>query len=264
MNFTKYFKKNDVVDSVLDNFKTKTTNPFFGTLIIVWLFHNWKLVYTVFNFDEKTKLDKKVEFIAKYLDGWGFVWNLLLCVLIAFGVLVLTYVFLGFSRFISERYEEKILPWIHSLNGDSKIVTKKKYLDLEDDWRGIKKNYQAEKELRLEAEGEVNKLKQRMESSFKEIEKTSLENSLVRDEAKIEAFMSGIGTNKDLESYIRHMILIKKGEPLPPSPILVTLLKYELIDRKMEKGNVVIPDFYILTDFGKRYLRYYTIVNSKN
>jgi hypothetical protein len=264
MNLFKLFKKNEVVNSVIDNFRTKTTNPFFGTLIVVWMFHNWRLVYKVFNFDRNTKVDTKIDFIKDYLDGWGFIWNLLLCVAIAFGVLVITYLFLGLSRYISEKYEEIALPWIHSLNGDSKIVSRRKYLDLEEDWRGIKKSYETEKELRLKAEAEKNELKNKMNSSFKEIERTSLESSLKRDEDKINAFMSEISSDKERKSSFRYLELIKNGEPIIGNVIIAKLLKYGLIDRKKDEKGAVYSDFYILTGFGDRYLRYYTIINPQN
>jgi len=125
------FKKNPVVDSVVDNFRTKTTNPFFGTLIAVWIFHNWRLVYMLFNFDKGTKLSKKLEEISGYLDGWDFVWNLLLCVGIALVVVVFTYVFLGISKYISGVYNEKISPRIDAIFGDENIVSKDKYLKLD-------------------------------------------------------------------------------------------------------------------------------------
>lgn len=131
ISLPKFFDKNPVVDSVVDNFRTKTTNPFFGTLIAVWLFHNWRLVYMLFNFDEGTKLSIKLMNISHYLDGWGFVWNLLACVGIALLVVVLTYVLLGISKYFSGFYNEKLSPWIDSLFGDENIVSKDKYLKLD-------------------------------------------------------------------------------------------------------------------------------------
>ena len=56
----------DITSSFFDNIKDKTTNPFFGTLIFVWLVRNWDLVYTVFNFDSDCNLEDKKEFIRKY------------------------------------------------------------------------------------------------------------------------------------------------------------------------------------------------------
>ncbi len=38
-------------DGIKDNVLQKTTNPFFGTLIAIWLVHNWQFIYTIFNFE---------------------------------------------------------------------------------------------------------------------------------------------------------------------------------------------------------------------
>lgn len=48
-----------IFESFVDNIKQKTTNPFFGTLILVWLVRNWELIYTLFNFDKDWLLSDK-------------------------------------------------------------------------------------------------------------------------------------------------------------------------------------------------------------
>lgn len=50
----------DLFVSFKENIKGKTTNPFFGTLILVWIFHNWRLIYSIFNFDTSSNLDTSV------------------------------------------------------------------------------------------------------------------------------------------------------------------------------------------------------------
>jgi hypothetical protein len=58
----------EVINSFFSNIKDKLTNPYFGTLIIVLIFHHWELIYTLFNFDEKLTLDHKLTSIKTYIS----------------------------------------------------------------------------------------------------------------------------------------------------------------------------------------------------
>lgn len=53
----------DFLISFKDNFREKHRNPLLGTYLLVWLFRNWELLFTLFNFDKEKKLQDKIEFI---------------------------------------------------------------------------------------------------------------------------------------------------------------------------------------------------------
>ncbi len=108
--------------SFKDTLKTKTTNPFLGTLIIVWFFHNWELLYTIFNFEPTYTLSDKIGFIWLYLTPVNFIPNLLRCILDAFLVLIATYVLLNLSRAITNSFENIITPWVYKFTAPRKIV----------------------------------------------------------------------------------------------------------------------------------------------
>ena len=78
-----------IIESFVDNIKQKTTNPFFGTLILVWLVRNWELVYTLFNFDNDCTLSDKKQFIRDYYVSKFFWKELLLNIGIALCLMIL-------------------------------------------------------------------------------------------------------------------------------------------------------------------------------
>ena len=52
--------------SLVDNYKSKIKNPLIGTIISVWIIHNWRIVYAVFNFDDNCTMQDKINFIDDY------------------------------------------------------------------------------------------------------------------------------------------------------------------------------------------------------
>ncbi|HEY0056585.1 MAG TPA: hypothetical protein VGB63_14620 [Pedobacter sp.] len=63
----------DIFDSFKDNLRERTTNPFLGTFVIVWVIKNWKLVYSLFYFDKDFTLEKRLNYISSYFkeDTFG-------------------------------------------------------------------------------------------------------------------------------------------------------------------------------------------------
>ena len=121
----------DFLLSFKDNIKQKTTNPFFGTLIIVWSIHNWELLYSLFNFKESITLDNRIIYIRQFLSSIPFLENLGLCIFITIIVLIITYFLLNLSRLIVNFYEKKITPYIFKITDSSSIVLKSEYEKLE-------------------------------------------------------------------------------------------------------------------------------------
>jgi hypothetical protein len=118
----------DSLNSIFDNIKERTTNPFLGTLIVVWIVHNWTLVYSMFYFDSSFKLLNRVEYIEKYFVKKPFLEHLVYVVGITIVVLVLTYVMLSISRLITDTQEKIVVPQISKLvAGKTYIVLKKDY-----------------------------------------------------------------------------------------------------------------------------------------
>lgn len=123
----------DTFNSFFDNIKERTTNPFLGTLIVVWLIHNWSLVYSLLYFDSALTLEKRLAYIKLHFAKITFTSNLFDVVLITLAVLVATYALLSFSRLLTEFYDNVIVPFIIKLvSKGSKIVPKTDYKKLQE------------------------------------------------------------------------------------------------------------------------------------
>ncbi|WP_448103615.1 hypothetical protein [Pedobacter panaciterrae] len=122
----------DTLNSVFDNLKERTTNPFLGTLIVVWVLKNWKLVYSLFYFDSNFKLEDRLCFISQYFQDKSFTYNLFIVVLLTILVLLFTYCMLSLSRLITDAYDKIVLPFLSKLTDKSSIVLKSEHLALKE------------------------------------------------------------------------------------------------------------------------------------
>lgn len=110
-----------ILESFVDNIKQKTTNPFFGTLIIVWLVRNWELIYTLFNFDNDCNLNDKKQFIRNYINTQNHWYELLINILISLGLMILAYFLIVITRVFVNWIDHKIVPELN-LKFVSKLV----------------------------------------------------------------------------------------------------------------------------------------------
>lgn len=152
----------DLIVSFKENIKGKTTNPFFGTLIIVWIFHNWRLMYSIFNFDKSTSLEMRITFLADYLDSKNLIPDLLTCILITIIVLITTYILLNFSRLIVNFFEKIVTPIVYQITDKSSIVLKRDYQLLEAKRERFEKKFEQERESRLKLQDEYERLESRL------------------------------------------------------------------------------------------------------
>jgi hypothetical protein len=117
----------DITSSFFDNIKDKTTNPFFGTLIFVWLVRNWDLVYTVFNFDSDCNLEDKKDFIRNYYVD-KVVWQeIVMNISIALGLMVLSYSLIVVSRLVVNVTNHNIIPRMNEKTVSKLVVNKNRF-----------------------------------------------------------------------------------------------------------------------------------------
>lgn len=122
----------DTLNSMLDNIKERTTNPFLGTLIIVWVIKNWTLVYSLFYFDSAFKLEDRLNYISHYFSNHSFIWNMFYVILITLAVLILTYILLSVSRLVTDTQERIVIPIISKWTDKSSVVLKTEYVKLQE------------------------------------------------------------------------------------------------------------------------------------
>ena len=152
----------DIILSFKENIKQKTTNPFFGTLVLVWIIHNWELIYTFFNFEPTRILNDRVDYLSSYFSTIPFIKNLLVCVGITFAVLIITYIFLNLSRLIINIFEKKLKPWVYKITDKNSVVLKEDYQLLQTDRNGLFSKLEEERTAKLKAQGEVTKLEEKI------------------------------------------------------------------------------------------------------
>ncbi|QIL38096.1 hypothetical protein G7074_01665 [Pedobacter sp. HDW13] len=152
----------DTLNSMLDNIKERTTNPFLGTLLVVWIIRNWTLVYGLFNFDKGFTLDKKLKYIADHYQTQAFVPNLLIVVAITFLVLVSTYCMLTLGRLITDTYDKFVIPYLAKITDKSSIVLKRDYKSLEEVVKQLQGRLEEERIAKVNAQNERDKISDRL------------------------------------------------------------------------------------------------------
>ncbi|WP_231706079.1 hypothetical protein [Labilibaculum antarcticum] len=201
--------------SFKDNINSKITNPFFGTLIIVWLFHNYKFIYTVFTF-EKTKLPgARLNFIGTLLEPWPFIINLLWCILWAIGVLLFTYILINLTRLIVLASDDILKPWGTRLVAPYKIVQKEKFDNQVKATESIQKRYDDELEAKLHNQNKVDDLDNKLKDKQKIIDdlQEKLNNALINNSLH-ESDLSAIGI-ADLQKKADEVIEKGNSSSLP-------------------------------------------------
>lgn len=184
------------INSLLDNFKERITNPFFGTLIFVWLVRNWTLIYTIFNFEEKASLFNKRKYITDYFQHQNLYWEFFKNSGYALLLLLIGYFFIIVSRIILNAVYENIIPYFDSKVASKLVVNKsrfevvrndrKKYFDLteqlEEDKVALSQENSSLKTKNMEFQNAINDLEIREEITNTNLNKVNAQvNNLHKD-----------------------------------------------------------------------------------
>jgi hypothetical protein len=241
----------DIILSFKDNLKQKSTNPFFGTLIIVWIIHNWEFIYNIFNFEKDKTLAQRIEYLKLFLEPIPFFKNLGACILITFIVLIATFLLLNLSRLIKNISEKKITPWIYKISDKSSIVLKNDFDVMKKERDFLSQKLEEERDSKLKLRTEINKLEERLGKNIDgenprpelnyESEVDHILNEIKQNEKNINAFNSFIDKINNDES-IEYPIL---------KDLLNFLLRYDVLKLKSKGAN---SDFrkYVFTSFGNQ------------
>ena len=240
----------DLIVSFKENIKGKTTNPFFGTLIIVWIFHNWRLMYSLFNFESSSDLKTRLIFLSDYLDAENFLPDLLLCILLTIIVLISTYILLNLSRLIVNFFEKIVTPIVYKLTDKSSIVLKKDYDNLISDRERVEKKFEMERESRLKLQDEYERLEVRLGQALQTKSNKSNSETTLKKGSKDENLMRLINDRQRLDSFKKMVDVVLNKRPVQDSDMTDLMLRLNLV----EKGNAGFNDdfSYTLTEDGKR------------
>ncbi|MGE4346896.1 MAG: hypothetical protein AB7D46_05720 [Flavobacteriaceae bacterium] len=117
----------EVINSFFNNVKDKLTNPYFGTLILVLLFHHWELLYIIFNFDDNVTLDIKLNSIKEYISINISFQNLMWDALWALILMLTGYLIIVITRSIVLWVEFWLMPFITGKIINKNVVKKDEY-----------------------------------------------------------------------------------------------------------------------------------------
>ena len=120
-----------VFKSVSDLTIEKIKNPFFGTYLLVWIFRNWVLIYSLIYFDVNLNLKGRIDYIEDYFSKNDFASGLFYNLIITTCVLIFSYGFLLLSRYISSYVELKAKPEVDKQVDDGNAVTKERFNKME-------------------------------------------------------------------------------------------------------------------------------------
>lgn len=248
INYSKVMIK-DLLVSFTDNIKSKTTNPFFGTLILVWIFHNWRLMYSLFNFDKYTTLADRKIFLAEYLDSKVFIPNLLQCVVITIIVLITTYCLLNLSRLIVNFFEKVITPRVYKWTDISSIILKSDYELLKMDRDRAESRYEQERESRLKLQNEYELLEKKLQISLsiKEPDENTKVESLEKKDSKYIELLENADT---LKAFRKIVDVVLNKRYIPDSSDTDLMLRLNLVEKSMKDYGDNFQ--YVLTNEGQK------------
>lgn len=136
----------DKITSVFENYNTKIKNPLFGTIISVWLIHNWRIPYALFNFDKECTLQDKINFIADYFGKQNFWEELFNIIGYSFLVLIFSFALMAISRALTDFYYKIVEPFIIIRIDSKEVFTNEKKLELEINIKKIEENLNSKRE----------------------------------------------------------------------------------------------------------------------
>lgn len=120
----------EVVSSFFDNIKQKTTNPFFGTLICVWLVRNWALVYSLFTFEESTTLHERKAYVVNYYKHRDLGVEFFKTIGWTLFFLIVGYFFIILSRLLINLVYHRIIPYFNNFIDRNQLVVDSKRFDI--------------------------------------------------------------------------------------------------------------------------------------
>lgn len=150
-----------ILDSVKENINQKIKTPFFGALIIVWSFHNWELLYTLFNFDSDNLRVEKIGIIRNYFNQNNFYTGLVFSAKWALITMVVSYIFVNISRGITLFFDKHVTPNLYRLIDKSKIVLREELEQEKKKSELFQTKYEDERKRRGELEIERDELEKK-------------------------------------------------------------------------------------------------------
>ncbi|MBR8535424.1 hypothetical protein KDU71_07615 [Carboxylicivirga sediminis] len=221
----------DITVSFANLVKSRGKNPFYGTLVLVYIFRNYKEIYQLF-FIKQTTLSSRLEILDTLLSSEVFVKELSKTILVTFAAMLVSYVLINLSELLKGVFKNVINVWVSKLidliTDKTNTYSKDDYNELNDLKNDFEKRYNAEREKRLRSENEVDELEKRVKELLNPDEFNSILHKKISDKNLINPFRT-----------IRDLVNEKK--PLvnfpPEENQLLEILKKERVIKLIDEKN---------------------------
>ena len=246
----------DALKSALDNLKERTTNPFLGTLVLVWLFHNWKLIYSLFYFSPELTLKDRIIELEKHFQrpNADFYGNLCHVVLITFIVLIITYVLLIFARLFTDLYDKIALPHIARLTDKSSIVLRSEYDELKEVVKQLELRLEEERLAKVAVQNERDMIDKKL---YEHLNPTTTKAQDTREQ-QFERVRVRFEQEDIIEKISSSLKSIQTAKKLSKNNnAMLALLNEGLIEVKQNDPNSSSMAIFAFTDEGREFLRYW-------
>jgi hypothetical protein len=205
-----------ILESFVDNIKQKTTNPFFGTLILVWLVRNWELIYSLFNFDSDCTLTDKKQFILNYINAQNHWFELFINITISLGLMILAYFLIVITRVFVNWIDHKIVPELNLKFVSKLVVSNSRFEESEkqriDNYNELLKEREHLNKLEVkinELKATITKLDLDLASANQAVNSLSTERS-VANQKYLDTFDAKLGLEKTVENNSEEIIKLKR------------------------------------------------------
>lgn len=143
------------MESTYDVFKDRLKNPFFGTLLVVWILRNREFLFNLL-FNENYNSEKTLNLLHSHFEGSQAIISLLTTIAYSLLLLALFYGALNLSRFVLEFSETTIKPKVSKIFSGNNIVSKEEYSRIETERDFYQKKYTEERKEKIRIQMELN------------------------------------------------------------------------------------------------------------
>lgn len=239
----------DITVSFTSLLKSRSRNPLYGTIVLIFTFRNYELIYKILFFNTDDKYDK-LNCLNELFQHSNLIKEIIFSTSYAFTALLISYLLINFSKLIKGVFDNVINVWVEklidNLTNQSNTYSKDEYLHLEKEKNDFEKKFLVEKERRTKYENEIFSL----ENKIQKLSNPDNFNKKILDKIKNENL---------LDSFRKIVKIINSNQPLiitektTDSKVFELLINNRIIKR-IEKDK----EYFDFTNLkGEEFISYY-------
>ena len=163
----------NIKERVRNPFTERNTTPFAGSFLIALIFYNWKLLFSLFNFDGTETRLTKIQIISNYLKTESWLYRVGNPILIAFASIIAFYILnnisLGITTFFNRWFKATVLTFFDK----SKVVTREELGRVMDNLNRLRHLHEDLKNTFAQSQATIDDLKLEIKNKEKTIEQAN-------------------------------------------------------------------------------------------